>query len=194
MIKWILWRSVIVSGEDNTGSSNKKSIVSLKMKTKVKTKWKCSSLSHVWLFATPWTVARQCPLSMDSPDKNTGVGNHSLLHGIFSTQQSNPGLLHRRWILYLSIWALREAPVLDRRKGTGKEGSVRFGYSVYLDSSKSFQMSSVWSLVYYYFLVNKKSWEFWVKLVFSSVLQNETSDMAWETLTFLLQDIKYTFR
>ena len=30
----------------------------------------------------------------DSPDKNTGVGCHFLLHGIFLTQGSNPGLLH----------------------------------------------------------------------------------------------------
>ena len=36
----------------------------------------------------------------DSPDKNTGVGCHSLLQGIFSTQGSNPGLLHCWWILY----------------------------------------------------------------------------------------------
>ena len=27
-------------------------------------KWKRQSLSHVWLFATPWTVACQAPLSM----------------------------------------------------------------------------------------------------------------------------------
>ena len=27
-------------------------------------KWKCQSLSHVQLFATPWIVARQAPLSM----------------------------------------------------------------------------------------------------------------------------------
>ena len=26
-------------------------------------KWKCSSLSRVWLFGTPWTVAHQAPLS-----------------------------------------------------------------------------------------------------------------------------------
>ena len=37
------------------------------------------SLSHVRLFATPWTVARQAPLSMGtSPGKNTGVGCHAL--------------------------------------------------------------------------------------------------------------------
>ena len=36
----------------------------------------------------------------NSPGKNTGVGNRSLLQGIFPTQGSNPGVLHRRQILY----------------------------------------------------------------------------------------------
>ena len=36
----------------------------------------------------------------DSPGKNTGVGCHILLQGIFSTQGSNPGVPHCRWILY----------------------------------------------------------------------------------------------
>ena len=36
----------------------------------------------------------------DSPGKNTGVGCHSLLQGIFPTQGSNPGLLHYRQVLY----------------------------------------------------------------------------------------------
>ena len=36
----------------------------------------------------------------NSPDKNSGVGNHSLLQGIFQTQGSNLGLLHYRKILY----------------------------------------------------------------------------------------------
>ena len=36
----------------------------------------------------------------NSPGKNTGVGSHSLLQGIFPTQESNPGLLHCRQILY----------------------------------------------------------------------------------------------
>ena len=34
------------------------------------------------------------------PGKNTGVGCHFLLQGIFPTQGSNPGLLHCRHILY----------------------------------------------------------------------------------------------
>ena len=36
----------------------------------------------------------------DSPGKNTGVGCHALLQGIFPTQGSNPHLLHCRRILY----------------------------------------------------------------------------------------------
>ena len=36
----------------------------------------------------------------DSPGKNTGVGCHALLQGIFLTQGSNPGLLNCRWLLY----------------------------------------------------------------------------------------------
>ena len=32
--------------------------------------------------------------------KNTGVGGHSLLQGIFLTQESNLGLLHCRQMLY----------------------------------------------------------------------------------------------
>ena len=36
----------------------------------------------------------------DSPRKNTEVGCHALLQGIFPTQRSNPGLPHCRQILY----------------------------------------------------------------------------------------------
>ena len=36
----------------------------------------------------------------DSPGKNTGVGCHFLLQGIFPTQGSNPGLSHCGWMLY----------------------------------------------------------------------------------------------
>ena len=36
----------------------------------------------------------------NSPGQNTGVGNISLLQGIFPTQGSNPGFLHCRWIQY----------------------------------------------------------------------------------------------
>ena len=36
----------------------------------------------------------------DCSGKNTGVGCHDLLQGIFPIQGSNPGLPHCRWILY----------------------------------------------------------------------------------------------
>ena len=40
---------------------------------------------------TPRTVAHQAPLSMDFPGKNTEVGNHSLLQGIFPNPGIKPG-------------------------------------------------------------------------------------------------------
>ena len=48
-------------------------------------------LSHVRLFATPWTARLPCP--WDSPGNDTGVGCHFLFQGIFLTQGSNPNLL-----------------------------------------------------------------------------------------------------
>ena len=65
---------------------------------------KCESLSPIQLYATPWTVAHQAPLSM-GPPRQKYWSCHCLLQGIFSTQGSNPGLLHCRQILYhLSHW------------------------------------------------------------------------------------------
>ena len=52
-----------------------------------------SHLSCVCLFATLWTVARQAPLSWDSPGKSTGVRCLALLQGIFLTQGLNLCLL-----------------------------------------------------------------------------------------------------
>ena len=52
-----------------------------------------SHFSHVQLFSTPWTSPRLlCP--WDSPGKNTGVGCHTLIQGIFLTQGGNPRLLY----------------------------------------------------------------------------------------------------
>ena len=52
-----------------------------------------SHFSSVWLVATLWTIAHQALHPWDSPSKNTGVGCHSLLQGIFPTQGSNPRLM-----------------------------------------------------------------------------------------------------
>ena len=50
--------------------------------------------------ASSWTVAHQATPSWDSPGKDTGVGSHSLLQGIFLTQGLNLGLLNMKQILY----------------------------------------------------------------------------------------------
>ena len=50
--------------------------------------------SILCLFATLWTVPCQASLLWGSPGKNTGVGCHAFLQGIFLTQGSNLCLLH----------------------------------------------------------------------------------------------------
>ena len=51
-----------------------------------------------------------CP--WNSPGKNIGLGNYSLLQGIFLTQGSKPGLLHCKHILYhLSHQGSSEPPL-----------------------------------------------------------------------------------
>ena len=59
-------------------------------------------LSRVQLFATPWTVAHQAPLSMGFSQARIleWMDSHSLLQRIFPTQGSKPGLPHCRQILY----------------------------------------------------------------------------------------------
>ena len=66
---------------------------------------------YIWVLCL---VTQSCPTFCDpmdcsppsssvhgySPGKNTGVGCHALLQGIFPTQGLNPGLPHCRWILY----------------------------------------------------------------------------------------------
>ena len=56
------------------------------------------SESHSVLSDSWWPHGLYSP--WNSPGQNTGIGNHSLLQGIFPTQGSNPGLAHCRWILY----------------------------------------------------------------------------------------------
>ena len=59
-------------------------------------RWKWKSPSRVWL-CDPYRlepIGLLCP--WNSPGKNTGVGSHSLLQGIFPTQGWNPGLPHCR--------------------------------------------------------------------------------------------------
>ena len=77
---------------------------------------KCQFFSRVQLFMIPWTVVYQVPYPWESPGKNTGLGCHSHLQEILSTQGLNPGLLPcRQTPYYLSHSANSEfmrSPVL----------------------------------------------------------------------------------
>ena len=68
----------------------------------------CTCAKQLQLSPTPtlWTVAHQVPLQ-DSPGKNTGVGCHALLQGIFLTQESNPCLFH---LLHWQVGSLPLVP------------------------------------------------------------------------------------
>ena len=95
----------ILSGyekERNTDISYKKA------KVKVKWMWSRSVVSDsLWPHGLQPTRLL-CP--WDFPRKNTGVGCHFLLQGIFLTQGSNPGLLHCRQMLYRLCY--QESPIL----------------------------------------------------------------------------------
>ena len=63
----------------------------------------CVCVSHSVVSNSLWPHGLQptmllCP--WNSAGRNTGVGCHFLLQGIFPTQGSKPGLPHCRWILY----------------------------------------------------------------------------------------------
>jgi len=63
------------------------------------------SLTCVKLLATSWT--HQAPLSMKLPGKNTGMGCHFLLQGLFLTQ--GVSCIGRQILYYCTTW---EAPIL----------------------------------------------------------------------------------
>ena len=73
---------------------------------KVKKQSMLSCFSHVRLFATPWAVASQAPLSMGFPRQEYWCGLHFLLQGTFLTQELNLSLLHCQADSY--DWATRE--------------------------------------------------------------------------------------
>ena len=71
----------------------------------------CSVVSDsLW---PPWTVARQASLSMNFPDKNTGVGCHCLLQGIFLSQGLNPQLLHWQVGGFCTVEPLGKPPYIS---------------------------------------------------------------------------------
>ena len=65
-----------------------------------------------------------------SPSKNTGVGCHALLQGIFPTQGSNPGLPHCRRILCRlnhqgSPPGIGQVEIVEGRQQEGTRGMLR---------------------------------------------------------------------
>ena len=78
-------------------------------------KWSHSVVSDSLQPCGLWPTRLFCP--WDFPGKNTGVGCHFLLQGIFLTQGSNPGLLHCGQTKAdagrcFNLWATREAPCI----------------------------------------------------------------------------------
>ena len=84
-------RQVIIYDYNNKSNSHRSS----KMLQCVEVKW---SESHS--VGSNSVEPRRLYSQWNSPGQNTGVGSLSLLQGIFSTQGLNPGLPHRRRILY----------------------------------------------------------------------------------------------
>ena len=58
------------------------------------------------------------------PGKNTGVGCHFLLQGVFLTQESNPGLLHCRQVLYQLSYNGRPSSTWTSSKSITEEGNT----------------------------------------------------------------------
>ena len=97
-VTWLLYRKA--SGWDQGEASGalalctrfrrapKPTVINIRFWKKVKV-----LVTHLCL-----TLCNPCP--RNSPGKNTGVGYHSLLQGLFLTQGLNPSLLHCRQILY----------------------------------------------------------------------------------------------
>ena len=83
------------------------------------------------------------PCPWNPPGKNTGVGCHFLLQGMFLTQGSNPGLLHCRQILYCLSHQGRPTSTLILRENTkNKVHTISYIISIYKDEKTLFIMIS----------------------------------------------------
>ena len=89
LVDWTWWRKILLLKN-----------VSIEIS---KTERESKSSSHSVMSNSLWPHALE-PTGLlcqwNAPGKNTGVGCHSLLQGMFRTRGSNPGLLHCRHILY----------------------------------------------------------------------------------------------
>ena len=87
------------------------------------------------------------PVHGDSPGKNTGVGGHALLQGIFPTQGSNPGLPHCGQTLYhLSHQGRKWQPTPVFLPGESHGQKSLMGYTVHGVAKSWTRLSSFTSL------------------------------------------------
>ena len=96
--------------------------------------WK--TLSHVRLFATPWTLwdAMVCMYSpWNSPGQNPGVGSLSLLQGIFPTQGLNCSVLRRQILYHWATWEDSCSTWNCNFSLSVREGELRIFILCYLD-------------------------------------------------------------
>ena len=115
----------------------------------------------------------------DFPGKNTGVGCHFLLQGIFPTQGLNTGLLHWRQILY--HLSHQGSPVSARCPSLITAAqicpqTVRFSQEV-----TELNYSSVILAVFHYYF------QFWY--IFSLLLSHLIQVLSWMTYFGKLQEI-----
>ena len=99
----------------------------------------------VW---TPWTVAHQAPLFMGFSGKNTGVGCHALLQGIFPTQGLNLHLLH---------WKVDSLPIEPPGKPNFTVGLPYRGSFISL-ALYPWTKPTADSIVLYCLLLKQKTW------------------------------------
>ena len=69
-----------------------------------------SVIQCVWLFVPRGLQPSRLLCPRNFPGKNTGVGYHFLLQGIFLAQGLNPGLLHCKQMSYLSYQGSHPSP------------------------------------------------------------------------------------
>ena len=84
------------------------------------------SISHIWFFVIPQTIAHQAPVSTGFSRQEYWSGLPFPFKGIFQTQRLNSCLLHCRQILY--HWVTWEAPY-------SMISSIQFSHSVMFDSA-----------------------------------------------------------
>ena len=90
------------------------------------------------------TLCNPCkaPRQWNFPGKNTGVGCHSLLQGIFLTQGPNPGLLHYRHIFHC----------LSHQRRPQAESCVSHKSYIEVLTPSTAKCDCIWKEVFFFFL------------------------------------------